>query len=62
MTVATTRAVRPRRTTWLVLIVTVAIATITFYAYQFAVVGSAYAAHVLCSAVFISGSKSSRTI
>jgi len=48
------RAVRSRRT-WLVLIVTIVVATLGFYAYQFAVVGSAYVAHMLCSGVFVSG-------
>lgn len=48
------RAVRSRRQ-WLLVIVTIVVATLGFYAYQFAVVGSAYVAHMLCSGVFVSG-------
>jgi len=54
VTVGPARAVRSRRT-WLVLIVTIVVAPLVFYAYQFAVVGSAYVAHMLCSGVFVSG-------
>jgi len=46
---------RIARKTWIGAIAVVALSTLGFYAYQFAIVGSAYVAHILCSAVFVSG-------
>jgi hypothetical protein len=43
------------RTKWLLVVTAFAILTLGFYVHQYAVIGSAYTAHMLCSGVFISG-------
>jgi len=43
------------RTKILLAVSAIATSTLGFYAYEFAVVGSAYVAHILCSGVFVSG-------
>jgi CubicO group peptidase (beta-lactamase class C family) len=51
-----------RRTQWLLVICALAVSTLAFYAYQFAAIGSAYVAHMLCSGVFIAGRTSESII
>jgi hypothetical protein len=40
---------------WLLIVSALAVSTLAFDGYQFAIVGSAYVAHMLCSGVFVSG-------
>ena len=43
------------RTTIVLVVCAIATSALGFYAYEFAVVGSAYVAHMMCSGVFVSG-------